>query len=65
MASDSGESRPDIGYLLEASDDELRIPPPAATPVRKELVTVKSDSSELGGEFWEDKWLKNEWLNPN
>ncbi|KAG6391697.1 hypothetical protein SASPL_149455 [Salvia splendens] len=53
LPSDSGESRPDLGYLLEASDDELGIPPPAASPSRKELVTVESDSSEFGSEFWE------------
>ncbi|XP_047949288.1 uncharacterized protein LOC125195138 [Salvia hispanica] len=41
LASDSGESRPDLGYLLEASNDELGIPPPAASPARKELVTVE------------------------
>ncbi|KAL1531814.1 hypothetical protein AAHA92_31908 [Salvia divinorum] len=44
-ASDSGESRPDLGYLLEASDDELGIPPPA----RKEPAPAESDSLE----FWE------------
>ena len=27
MMSDSGESRPELGYLLEASDDELGLPP--------------------------------------
>ncbi|XP_047974700.1 uncharacterized protein LOC125216953 [Salvia hispanica] len=52
LASNSGESRSDLGYLLEASDDELGIPPPASSPA-KELVTVESDSSEFGGEFWE------------
>ncbi|XXG83779.1 hypothetical protein AAC387_Pa10g1459 [Persea americana] len=26
-ASDSGESQPELGYLLEASDDELGLPP--------------------------------------
>ncbi|KAG6410947.1 hypothetical protein SASPL_129020 [Salvia splendens] len=36
LVSDFGESRPDLGYLLKASDDELGIPPPAS----KELVTV-------------------------
>ncbi|XP_042038195.1 uncharacterized protein LOC121784082 [Salvia splendens] len=39
LVSDSGESRPDLGYLLEALDDELGIPPPEASPTRKELVT--------------------------
>ncbi|KAL1553565.1 hypothetical protein AAHA92_14224 [Salvia divinorum] len=46
-------SRPDLGYLLEASDDELGIPPPTASPVSTALVTVESDSSELRDEFWE------------
>ncbi|XWS50718.1 hypothetical protein CRYUN_Cryun12cG0110900 [Craigia yunnanensis] len=27
MSSDSGESRPELGFLLEASDDELGLPP--------------------------------------
>lgn len=55
LLSDSGDSRPDLGYLLEASDDELGIPPPTASPVvaGTELVTAESDSSEFGGEFWE------------
>ncbi|KAI3453020.1 hypothetical protein Pfo_009683, partial [Paulownia fortunei] len=59
LTSDSGESRPDLGYLLEASDDELGLPPTASSPgglenvLRTELVRVESDSSELGSEFWE------------
>ncbi|PIN00075.1 hypothetical protein CDL12_27424 [Handroanthus impetiginosus] len=59
LTSDSGESRPDLGYLLEASDDELGLPPTASSsgglesPLRTESVRVESDSSELGGEFWE------------
>ncbi|KAK6116346.1 hypothetical protein DH2020_049808 [Rehmannia glutinosa] len=53
LTSDSGESRPDLGYLLEASDDELGLPPTASSPVGNELVRVESESSELGGEFWE------------
>ncbi|KAK4423582.1 hypothetical protein Salat_1941000 [Sesamum alatum] len=54
-----GESRPDLGYLLEASDDELGLPPTASSPggveseLRAELVRVESDSSDLGSEFWE------------
>ncbi|KAI4357829.1 hypothetical protein L6164_001752 [Bauhinia variegata] len=59
LTSDSGESLPQYGYLLEASDDELGIPP-AGTPsseteakkVENELVRVSSDSSGFG-EFWE------------
>ena len=27
LTSESGESQPDLGYLLEASDDELGLPP--------------------------------------
>jgi hypothetical protein len=27
LTSDSGESQPELGYLLEASDDELGLPP--------------------------------------
>ncbi|GFP85339.1 hypothetical protein PHJA_000677600 [Phtheirospermum japonicum] len=53
----SGESRPDLGYLLGASDDELGIPPPTTSSspgeLGAELVRVESDSSEFGGEFWE------------
>ncbi|GFQ08333.1 hypothetical protein PHJA_002977300 [Phtheirospermum japonicum] len=59
FGGDYGESRPDLGYLLEASDDELGLPPPTSSPVglgselRDELDRVESGSSELGGEFWE------------
>ncbi|PIN05959.1 Non-specific serine/threonine protein kinase [Handroanthus impetiginosus] len=58
VASDSGESRLDLGYLLEASDDELGIPPPNSpggvkNELRSELVRVESDPSEIGGGFWE------------
>lgn len=61
VTSDSGESQPQIGYLLEASDDELGLPPPgnsSAPPEKKgeeavtELVRVSSDSSGIG-ELWE------------
>ncbi|KAF1860904.1 hypothetical protein Lal_00000318 [Lupinus albus] len=53
----SGESQPQIGFLLEASDDELGIPPPgdSSVPVGKkddaELFRVSSDSSGIG-ELW-------------
>ncbi|KAL6529234.1 hypothetical protein OROGR_014857 [Orobanche gracilis] len=53
LASDSGESRPDLGYLLEASDDELGIPPPKASESKDEVVRVEPDSFEFGGEFLE------------
>ncbi|XP_022735040.1 uncharacterized protein LOC111288422 [Durio zibethinus] len=59
LATDSGESQPDLGYLLEASDDELGLPPPTVTTtggeeVRSEvaeLPRVFSDSSGIG-ELW-------------
>jgi len=58
VTSDSGESQ--IGYLLEASDDELGLPPPGYEyPTVKEdkkdeteLGRVLSDSSGIG-ELWE------------
>ncbi|XP_057995343.1 uncharacterized protein LOC110633589 [Hevea brasiliensis] len=59
LTSDSGESQPELGYLLEASDDELGLPPSSVTSSGEEnknevteLVRVDSvDSSENGG-FW-------------
>ncbi|XVF03409.1 hypothetical protein REPUB_Repub04eG0258900 [Reevesia pubescens] len=59
LSSESGESQPDLGYLLEASDDELGLPPPASFTTGTEegrsevteLVRVDSDSSGIG-EFW-------------
>ncbi|CAH8360954.1 unnamed protein product [Eruca vesicaria subsp. sativa] len=61
-AQDSGEAQPDLGYLFEASDDELGLPPPLPAPQTtalppsseeaeetvKELVRAPSDSSEVG-----------------
>ncbi|XP_061339494.1 uncharacterized protein LOC133286146 [Gastrolobium bilobum] len=58
VTSDSGESRTQIGYLLEASDDELGLPPPenSSVPegknVEAELVRVSSESSGIG-QLWE------------
>ncbi|GLU04754.1 hypothetical protein SLE2022_218860 [Rubroshorea leprosula] len=61
LTSDSAESQPDLGYLLEASDDELGLPPPttnttAGEDVKSggevtELVRVDSDSSGIC-ELW-------------
>ncbi|KAL3654398.1 hypothetical protein CASFOL_004079 [Castilleja foliolosa] len=53
VLSDSGESRPDLGYLLGASDDELGIPPPTSGDLSTELVRVDSDPTHFGCEFWE------------
>ncbi|KAK7343392.1 hypothetical protein VNO77_12093 [Canavalia gladiata] len=58
VTSDSGESQAQIGYLLEASDDELGLPPAGNSSVPEEkngeaeLVRVSSDSSGIG-ELWE------------
>ncbi|KAK7280492.1 hypothetical protein RJT34_25556 [Clitoria ternatea] len=58
VTSVSGESHAQIGYLLEASDDELGLPPPgnSSAPEEKkeetELARVSSDSSGIG-ELWE------------
>ncbi|XP_010495254.1 PREDICTED: uncharacterized protein LOC104772319 [Camelina sativa] len=60
-----GDTQPDLGYLLEASDDELGLPPPppppppsvvSPVPVAKEeettdLVRASSDSSGID-EIW-------------
>lgn len=49
----SGESQPELGFLLEASDDELGLPPSTSSVVKveTELVRVTSDLSELS-ESW-------------
>ncbi|XP_058737714.1 uncharacterized protein LOC131609949 [Vicia villosa] len=64
VTSDSGESQAQIGYLLEASDDELGLPPPGYPSVHEvrevheekkdetDLARVLSDSSGIG-ELWE------------
>ncbi|OIV90937.1 hypothetical protein TanjilG_16897 [Lupinus angustifolius] len=58
VTSNSGEYQPHIGYLLEASDDELGIPPPGDSSVMEgkkeddELFRVSSDSSGIG-ELWQ------------
>ncbi|KAJ8570136.1 hypothetical protein K7X08_006713 [Anisodus acutangulus] len=50
ITSESGESQPELGYLLEASDDELGLPPP--TRAETELVRVVTASNGLSNEFW-------------
>lgn len=51
--SNSGESRPDLGYLLGASDDELGIPPSVSNEnlAETELFRVTSESGGLS-ELW-------------
>ncbi|KAK6157695.1 hypothetical protein DH2020_011943 [Rehmannia glutinosa] len=54
LTSDSGDSQPDLGYLLGASDDELGIPPPMSSPggLETELRTepVRVESARLNSE---------------
>ncbi|KAL6957748.1 hypothetical protein U1Q18_002335 [Sarracenia purpurea var. burkii] len=59
LISDSGESQPELGYLLEASDDELGIPPSTTTSSGAdwntevtELACVSSESLAELGELW-------------
>ncbi|KAF5751929.1 hypothetical protein HS088_TW02G00948 [Tripterygium wilfordii] len=56
LTSNFGESRTDLGYLLEASDDELGLPPTNTSSDEFkneviELVRVSSDSSGID-DFW-------------
>ncbi|CAN8293786.1 unnamed protein product [Cochlearia groenlandica] len=58
-AQGSGETQPDLGYLLEASDDELGLPPPPSIsekPIVTEeettdFIRASSDSSGID-ELW-------------
>ncbi|KAE8657447.1 putative DNA repair protein RAD23-3 [Hibiscus syriacus] len=43
LTSDSGESKSDLGYLLEASDDELGLPPPTSSTTGDEGTSEASD----------------------
>ncbi|KAL6970062.1 hypothetical protein U1Q18_029768 [Sarracenia purpurea var. burkii] len=59
LMSKSGESQPDLGFLLKASDDELGIPPSTTTPSREgwineevELVRVSFNSLVNLSEMW-------------
>ncbi|KAI3714399.1 hypothetical protein L1987_73000 [Smallanthus sonchifolius] len=48
LTSDSGDSRPDLEFLLEASDDELGLPPTETASTESERITVSTESVELG-----------------
>ncbi|XP_050222719.1 uncharacterized protein LOC126672810 [Mercurialis annua] len=57
LTSDSGESQPELGYLLEASDDELGLPPSKRDDGGEkgeltELIRVDSGDSAENGGFW-------------
>ncbi|KAG2666758.1 hypothetical protein I3843_15G077000 [Carya illinoinensis] len=57
LTSDSGESQPELGYLLEASDDELGLPPSGSSSgeevqnLETDLIRVPPDTSGIG-ELW-------------
>ncbi|XP_047321063.1 uncharacterized protein LOC124925138 [Impatiens glandulifera] len=49
LTEEPDESRLDLGYLLEASDDELGLPPPPPPPP---TTTTTNDIVALGSEMW-------------
>ncbi|XP_030552242.1 uncharacterized protein LOC115756547 [Rhodamnia argentea] len=58
LTAESGDSKSELGYLLEASDDELGLPPSTtpssgeAASCEAELVRAASEASGVS-EFWE------------
>ncbi|KVH96305.1 uncharacterized protein LOC112528072 [Cynara cardunculus var. scolymus] len=59
LASESGESRPDLEFLFEASDDELGLPPTGTTPNDSERIPVSTESVEVGEFCWLDDQIPN------
>ncbi|CAH1419404.1 unnamed protein product [Lactuca virosa] len=59
QASESGDSRPDLEFLLEASDDELGLPPTETTPTESERIEVSTELVELGEFSWVDDEIPN------
>ncbi|KAF5182412.1 hypothetical protein FRX31_028001 [Thalictrum thalictroides] len=47
LTSDSGESQPDLGYLFEASDDELGLPPAFSCGTEEEEHAISNDEDKL------------------
>ncbi|GMY15340.1 hypothetical protein FCV25MIE_10579 [Fagus crenata] len=45
LTSDSGESQPELGYLLEASDDELGLPPTSSSGEETKIEAVDFEAS--------------------
>lgn len=65
LGSESGEFMPNLGYLLEASDDELGLPPTVAPSEVQEIPEI-SDSGRVGPElmdmpglFWFEEDFRN------
>lgn len=57
-SSESGDSQPDLGYLLEASDDELGLPPtvsPADEQVNSESVVIPEAAELVNMAGFEDE----------
>ncbi|CAN8305330.1 unnamed protein product, partial [Cochlearia groenlandica] len=52
----SGENQPDIGYLLEASDDELGLPPPPPGRISKEEETTEILRASSDSSGFDDLW---------
>ncbi|XAR55825.1 hypothetical protein NMG60_11036035 [Bertholletia excelsa] len=55
LTSDPVESQPNLGFLLEASDDELGLPPSMTTTSSEEVVEltrVPSNSSDEFSDLW-------------
>ncbi|KAL4633222.1 hypothetical protein ACB092_04G107000 [Castanea dentata] len=50
QASDSGESQPELGYLLEASDDELGLPPTTSSGEEAKIEAVDFEASSADPE---------------
>lgn len=49
QTSDSGESQPELGYLLEASDDELGLPPTTSSGEEVKIEAVDFEASSAVG----------------
>ncbi|XP_004512861.1 uncharacterized protein [Cicer arietinum] len=62
---ESGEFNPNLGYLLEASDDELGLPPTVVTneefekAEKEEWGRVGPDGIDLSGFFWFEEEIRN------
>lgn len=50
QTSDSGESQPELGYLLEASDDELGLPPTTSSGEEAKIEAVDFEASSADPE---------------
>lgn len=54
VTSDSGESRPELGYLLEASDDELGLPPSFSSENEQKVEAFDLKTNESGPVNFDD-----------